>query len=423
MPATDKKEKSMPNVKAKDFDVSRYSIAPFEDNEKTKDNYQFTGFPKYSYGKNGNKSRGDKMVVVTGPIKLSKGGIPKVDGKFRTSDNQCMYMWVPLMENDPGAVELYDKVLKPLDDYNTKRIVTEKNKDYLSKIDASKKETFWKNLKYLPIVKEFTPGEGDEDADDGDDGEADADDGKNKKEASESYKRFKVRIDTGKWDPKASKDAPKTVATRVYINDEKGNAKMDPEHVTTLEDMRELVTWNSTVRLVLDFSKFWVMKTVEDGVRKCSITVKLLQVYVVERSEYTKSASNVLGMSVFGDSSDGDSESNSDDDENDKADKADKAKSGKTDKADNAEKSDSDGSDAESGKSDSEKSGSDNESGSDESGSGSESESEESEKPPTPPPAKKSGKSGKDDKKSASTKKEDVKADAKADPKKTSKKK
>ena len=348
------------NVKVSDFVVSRYKIDPIKEFGKKDGNakqFQYNAFPKYIFGEGKitepekQSAQGEKMIVVTDQIKLEKGGIPKCDGTYRKTENDCMYIWVPLLKDSKGGRELCEKVLLPIDKYNLKKIVDEKNKDFLVKIDESGKPKPFKDLKYVPCVREFTPGEGDDDdasaagSDDEEDNKKSKGKGKSNANNQESYDRVKVKIST-KWDPNAAKDAEKEIDTNVYLVNEKGKPKK--QKVETMEDLRALVTWKSVVRLALEFSKFWVMKNVEkDGdkkTRKCGMAIKCLSIFIEEKGEASSGNTN-LGAGVFGDygSDAEDSESGNDSGSDDEKPKTKKSKS----KGKKQDSDDEDGSDDE----------------------------------------------------------------------------
>ena len=284
-------------VKVSDFNISRYKVDPIRNFGNALSRgicSQYGAIPKYIFGEDTisesekQSTPGEKMIVVTTQIRLDRGCIPRCDGTYRKTENDCMYIWVPLLK-DSGGSELYEKVLLPIDKHNLKKIVDEKNKDFLVRIDDGKPKPF-KNLKYIPCVREFTPGEGDDDnaSDDGSDGE-------------HAYKCVKVRIST-KWDGNASKDAEKEIDTNVYLLNEKG--QHEKQTVKTMEDLRALVTWKSVIRLALDFNKFWVMKCVEkDGCggryRKCGMSIKCSAIFIEEKGP-TFSRNTTLGTGVFG---------------------------------------------------------------------------------------------------------------------------
>jgi hypothetical protein len=302
----EKQDSPLSNVHVDNFDITKYSVNPigeFGENGGS----QYCAFPRYKYGgvkkvQSGRaQSDNDRFILITDPIKIGKGGLPKVDGKYRTLESQCQYFWLPLLEDDEAGQSLL-KVLNEIDEFNDNKINVEKNKGFIVKTDEKGKPVSLKSLKYSTCVKEFDPSLlGDEDADDEDEDGGDADNTKKKGKAADKYKRLKVKLATVYNKDITDKDAEKEIKTKVYINDGNGNPKKTPENVTNMEQLRKLFTWNSTIQFALEFNKFWVMKNPdsETKVRKCSIGAKCIQIYISELAEYT-SVSQELGSGVFG---------------------------------------------------------------------------------------------------------------------------
>lgn len=288
------------SVSVNDFDIRNYKIDPIKENKEFKESPQLNGFPRYKYPvskKSSDSSKAedgyDRFILVTDPILMSKGGLPKLDGKWRKTENDCLYFWLPLLMTDENAAALYNKVLNPLDEYNTKKIVKEKNKEFITRVDSKGKTTSIKNLKYINCAKlSPKPQKGeDEDASDNEDD----DDTK----SSDRYMRIKVRLHT-KYNKEAKQSDDKTVDTLVFINDKNGDPKTEPEKVKSMEDLRKLFEWNCEAQFVLEFNKFWVMKAEDsDGVKKCSLSLKCLQMYISKRPEISRSA-GLGGIGIFG---------------------------------------------------------------------------------------------------------------------------
>jgi len=328
-------EHSLLSVKAADFDVKNYRLEPIKESKDFQGGgSQYNAFPRYIYNKSKNgdtdkaESECQRMIVITKPIKISKGGVPKVDGQFRKTENDCLYFWLPLLDNDEGGKELYDHVLGPLDEYNDKKINKEGNKNFVVRVDEKSGKTLpIKQLKYSLCAKEYTPGlnDGEDVSDDEDTKKKSKDKDGNPKEdekpKEDGYKRVKVRLAT-LFEKDIDENAPKKIKTRVFINDTNGAPKEQPEKINTMTDIRKFFLWNCTAQFALEFNKFWVMKNLDHDtkVRKCSIGVKCIQMYISIMPEFSK-VGNELGMSVFGfkpkqienkkEESDEDSDSNS----------------------------------------------------------------------------------------------------------------
>ena len=297
-------DSTLSNIKTNEFDVKKYKLEPIRDLKDSQDSAQYNAFPRYLYnkkGKNNDKfeSEGERFIVITNPIKISKGGLPRLDGKWRKTDNDCLYFWLPLLDTDEGGNDLLKNILEPLDEYNDKKITQEGNKGFVTRVDEKTgKLVTLKNLKYVPCIKEFTPGTNDEDETNDDTCDDDVFK-KDIKMSIDEYKRIKVRLAT-LFEKDVDKNSLRKIKTRVYINDSDGNPKEETENVESLDDLRKLFVWNCTAQFALEFNKFWVMKSLgEDKMRKCSIGVKCVQMYISEIPEIAK-ISNELGMSVFG---------------------------------------------------------------------------------------------------------------------------
>jgi len=121
---------------------------------------------------------------------------------------------------------------------------------------------------------------------------------KRKLKKQDPYRRVKVRLATV-FDKNITKDQPWKIKTIVFTCDENGDPKETPETINCLDDLRKIFVWKSKVQFALEINKFWSTKNKEDGVRKCSMTIKCLQMFILERPEYNK-APSVLSRSVFG---------------------------------------------------------------------------------------------------------------------------
>jgi hypothetical protein len=117
----------------------------FKAREVDKEATQLMCFPKYLFNDDleptpeNIENHGDCMVLVTEPIKMVKGGIPRHNQKYHGPDVDSMkraYFYIPKNENDPNSVSLF-KTIKKLDDWLDEEINVKNNKSelicYLSK--------------------------------------------------------------------------------------------------------------------------------------------------------------------------------------------------------------------------------------------------------------------------------------------------
>ena len=153
-------------VSIDDFDVKKLRIPAID--EKRSSSAHFHAFPVYEYD-----SGPDKLILTTGEIEITKGGIPRIDDKWRKTDAKREFMWLGLDEAQPECVKLFN-VLRSIDERFDELISydIEKKKDrniesitvYTEK-DNKKKEALAK-LEYSPIVKLSVQGGNGEQKDD-----------------------------------------------------------------------------------------------------------------------------------------------------------------------------------------------------------------------------------------------------------------
>lgn len=281
---------SVTSISVSEVKIKNFSVEPIIEANQLKESPQYITYPRYDYGNKKTDGKGEskleKFVFTTEPIKIAKGGIPKIHQKWRKTDNDCMNFWLNLDQDDNGK-ELM-KVLEQLDAYCSKKINDDKNNDFIVKINEGGKRVTIKDLKYLPSVKMSVLDSNDEDEE------------KTSNGLNEQYKRIKVKLWVD-YNKDADPTDPKKIRTKVITNDKDGNMKY--EDVESLDDFRKHFTWGCTAQFQLEINKFWVMKQKDtDGIKKCGLGVKCLQVYVTEKSEFTKQSTQ-LTMSVFGNKS------------------------------------------------------------------------------------------------------------------------
>ena len=274
------------------FDASKLKFGTFM--ESSGDASGYLGFPKYAYD-NGD----DILSIVTGEIDICYGGIPKISERWRPTDDDCLYMWIPL---DPkngskniGGIEL-GKCLYKIDKKTQKDLENNKTSEYLSVVGKDKKKNLKsnKNVKYSTCVRDYTPGTGNDNEDD-EKGDEDED------EQKEKYHRVKAKIDIeSKFDTVTKKLDPKkktVIKTKVYLLDKKEN--MILQKVKTLDDLRGLVTYNSTVVLQLDLIKTFFSKNEVNGSKVLSHTWKITQILIKKQGTGGGGANRLVSASVF----------------------------------------------------------------------------------------------------------------------------
>jgi len=270
-------------VNAKDFSLKNKKLKPI-DLALSKDKEAYTAFPKYVYssGKDGKASDGEKFIVVTGRIKMTKGGIPKIHPKYRPTDDKREFFWLPWDESQEACNELFGMFNTIDDDFHT-RVNTKKNKDGLiSKINPDGNVVPMPELKYERTVRMSQV-----------DDDAVGKDGKK----LEPYKRLKVRLATSY---EADANTPHKILTKLFLL-----KKRTPEVTNTVSDVEKSFCWNCTAQFVLEISKMYVMKAKDDnGTRKTGFTVKCLQIIVHEKPDSKQSVYEQFSNRVVADSDD-----------------------------------------------------------------------------------------------------------------------
>ena len=267
---------SVHTIDCSKFKVKNLNVPPIDD--KRSSDSQYHSFPTYKYG-----SKQDKLLLKTGPIKITKGGIPKIDDKWRKNDSKREFMWLAIDEEQESCKELFN-VFKQIDEKFDKLI----SYDTETKDDAnveSKTVVFGKDkksepltvLEYAPLVKLSVQGG----------------DGKSDPEQKEyvPYERCKLKF--GKKYDKDRKDGePAELTTVLFLGD-----KEEPEPLLYPTDFEKYLRWNCTAQFVLQLNKFRVKKAVEKDKkgkalpRDCGFDFNIVQVVIVE--EAPNSASNV----------------------------------------------------------------------------------------------------------------------------------
>lgn len=260
------------------FDINRLAFKYIDDSNK--DATQVNCYPKYLYeGEAGTKllREGKNFIIASGPIKMVKGGIPKLDPKWRPNDQSRLYFWLPYDESQEACVELFN-VLKGIDKYLDKEINKNENKKGILAKQVKGKVKPLKNCTYTKAVK-MSPTRDDDDDDD--------DENKNK---YKPYERIKVRFST-LYDENLGPNDPKEINTYLFVD---GNTK--PEAATTPTDFEKHFYWNCTCQFALMLSKIWVQKS---GDKKCGLTFKCLQLAVVDKPERKLNIQDQFKESIF----------------------------------------------------------------------------------------------------------------------------
>ncbi len=249
-----------------DFNIKNLSVPPID--EKRSSDSQYHAFPVYTYGK-----KKDKLTFKTKPIKITKGGIPKMDEKWRKTDAKREYMWLGEDDEQEGCRELF-KALREIDDHFNPIISYDADKKTDPNLESNtvvlqkdkKKIEPLTVLDYFPIVRPSVQGE-------------------NKSEQEYiPYNRCKLRF-AKKFDKDRPDGAPSELTTALFLGD-----KEEPEDVKYPSDFEKYLRWNCTAQFVLQVSKFRCKKAIDKDKkgkqtpRDCAFDINILQVIIVEEA-------------------------------------------------------------------------------------------------------------------------------------------
>ena len=133
------------------------------------DKPQSNAYPKYNYNndfkvmKNGIYHDGENFVIVTGPIKITRGGIPRLDSKWRTKDRDREYFWLG-WDKDQDACNNVFGILVDIDDFLDKEINQNNNENCIIAREIKGKVKNIKSLNFKRAVK-LSPAHDDDDDD------------------------------------------------------------------------------------------------------------------------------------------------------------------------------------------------------------------------------------------------------------------
>jgi hypothetical protein len=259
------------NIQVNDFNIKKFVLPAID--EKLSSSAQYHAFPKYKFGED--KKNMDNVILVTDDIKLNKGGIPRLDAKYRRNDSKREYFYLGWDEEQENCNALF-KVLQSIDEefdskisYDSKK---EKDPNLESKtvyIQKDKKKEPLNILEYVPMVR-LSQG---------------PPEGAVQEGQSEyvPYKRIKVKFST-EYNKDKDENEPNKLTTALFLGD-----KEEPEDVTYPTDYEKYFKYGCTARFVLQINKFWAKKAIENkkGVqqpRECGFNIKVLQIVITKES-------------------------------------------------------------------------------------------------------------------------------------------
>jgi hypothetical protein len=261
------------------FEPNRIHFTDLEENKRSKGQ-------KIAYVRYNDKKKGDTTLFLQTPkIHLNTYGIPKA-GDYYSDNKQRSFIKVPLNTEEAETKLFYDK-LSELDKYLD-------SDEMRIKIFGSLKKS--KGYKYNPIVRQVAAQTIEENSDSDSD-----DDGKTQQIKKTTYPRppyFKAKMNLD-WDSG-------NITTKMFKLVD-GERVKSP--VKTLENVEELVTFMSTIRMVLMPNKLWALKTFDGKKYGLSFKIMHLEVEPVQR----RSLKEYFENDAFVDSDDDSGEDTNDD--------------------------------------------------------------------------------------------------------------
>jgi hypothetical protein len=297
-------KKHVPKVTPSQFVVKNFKVpreiiekTSFGKNAKTDakpvGGNQYTIFPKYTYsqtsGDNNSKVEvlEETLGVLTEPIEIKRGGLLKVDNKFRMSDDDCTAFWLPLQDEfgGEGAVDL-KKMLEKIDEYYGEKIAADPS-DFLV-VKNGKQEEPVINLSYIPLVKTAEAPDGAKDF--------------------VPWERTKVRI------PFKEVDGKKEIDVKLVIPGDDG----EPEKkvATSIAELRKDFTYGCKAQFYLEIKTFWALKSMKKipdptnpkkqvNIRDCGFKVTCKMINIIEKSKMSGGTRDYDWDDVLGDDDEG----------------------------------------------------------------------------------------------------------------------
>ena len=239
------------------LEIERFKVRPIA-GEGTKT--QFNGFPKYFFeGITNNFKDSDSVMLLTEPIKLTRGGIKRIDSEYIKNDDDRLFFYLAEDVEQPNSVLTF-KDFYTIDKFYDKELNKNKNKNkiILSAFKSQPEKAFVDYKKYLPIVR---PAEG-------------PPTGAKVDTEFKPYNRAKINFnrmynkDAGKYED--------DITTELFLPN-----KDEPESVFTVTDFEKYYRFGCTAQYLFMIHKFWVQKSGDKG---CGFGIKCLKIYISELS-------------------------------------------------------------------------------------------------------------------------------------------
>lgn len=235
-------------------------------------------FPKFLYNSDlkpteqNFESKGQTLLMVTGAIKMVRGGIPQYSERYHGPDRDGEkrgWFYIPRDDSNPECVELFNGI-KGIDDYMDDEINVKKNVNSILCYDKKQVRTKFKGLTYKRMI---TTAKGPKTLDFDDD---DNDTKTQSKKPFVPYDRIKVKLSM-LYDPEQIKTQSREINTQVFIKDNE-----TAEQTSTISDIEKHLTWNCTAQFALMFNKVWIQMSDEQN---CGISIKCVQMCILDKPE------------------------------------------------------------------------------------------------------------------------------------------
>ena len=290
-PVEEREESPVKSIACPEFEVDRLY---FRAQEPKEDATQLMCFPKYLYSDEDNdyeltpenfEKHSESAIIVTKPIKMVKGGIPKFNVKYHPEGENSMkraYFYIPENKEDPNSMELFT-LMNEIDDYMVSEINDKKNAGGIfCVLNKKKKKIALKGITYTRMVRAAKPF---------DDLDLDDDEEKKPKKEFVPWNRIRVNLSTV-YDDKLGPNDLKDINTQVYVGDSE-----KPENCKTVSSVADHFMWQCTAQFALMFHKAWIKKGDQ---KECGIGIKCVQIGVTEQPEFNRSSvSKQLNKRLF----------------------------------------------------------------------------------------------------------------------------
>ena len=237
--------KNTMTIKFNKFNPDMVNFTDLEENKRSKG--QKIAYVRY----------GDKQPFVQTPeIQLETYGIPRA-GEYYKEDSQRTFIKVPLNDDFSEDVKLFHSKLSELDKIMDSDSMREK-------IFGSKKAA--KGWQYQPLAREAM-----QQVLENSDSDSEDDEKTSTVNLRPSYFKAKLKTNYETGD----------IETKVYKKEGSDRLK---QKVKTLSDLESLVTYRSTIRLVVMPNKLWAMKNMQGKRYGLALKITHLEVEPVSRS-------------------------------------------------------------------------------------------------------------------------------------------